>query len=73
MTDLDQLFGAQQRNLRASYEKAEQDREMQRLADDAAPPPSMLAKRHKRREQRKRRAELKRAGQGTQRAERGTA
>jgi hypothetical protein len=54
MTDLDQLFGAQQRNLRASFEKAEQDRETQKLADRAAKRTAISAKRRKRkvREQR---------------------
>jgi hypothetical protein len=65
MTDLDQLFGAQQRNLRASYEKAEQDRETQKLADLAAKPAAISAKRRKRkaREQRP-----ERVGENQQRA-----
>jgi hypothetical protein len=52
MIDIDQLFGAQQRSLRASLKKAEQDREMQRLADHTARRAAMLAKRRKRREAR---------------------
>ena len=65
MTDLDQLFGAQQRNLRASFEQAEQDRETQKLADCTAKRTTSSAKRRKRkaREQRP-----ERVGESQQRA-----
>ena len=64
MTDLDELFGAQHRNLRASIEKAMQDRETRKVADRTAKLAARSAKRRKSREQR--------AARERQGAERGT-
>jgi hypothetical protein len=46
-SDIDDLFGAQQRNLRSSLEKAMQDRDAQEVAERAAKLAERSAKRCK--------------------------
>jgi hypothetical protein len=63
MTDLDRLFGAQQRNMRATMEQASRERSAQK---DAERNTAKAARVVKRRSRRKAKPEPERAGQGTE-------